>query len=178
MELGGHKTGDAVCVNMLFGPPSDPDDADRMLSGFFAEEGRHIICGGTTATLAAEFLQKPLAVSLRYEEDAIPPVAEIEGVDIVTEGVITVSRVLEYAQDRLGENRLYGYWKAKKDAASQISRLLFEEADEIHLYVGRAVNPAHQAPNLPIGFSVKMHAAEELAGCLEKMGKKIQVNYF
>ena len=103
-KLYDHKPGDdaTACVikirkrvpmNMLFGPPSNRDDADRMMSLFFSKEGKHIICGGTTSTIASKFLRKPLKPSLNFENSDVPPIAEIEGVDLVTEGVITVNRV-------------------------------------------------------------------------------------
>ena len=59
-----------------------------------------------------------------------------------------------------------------------ISRYLFEEATDIHFFVGRAMNPAHQNPELPINFNIKMHLIDELATCLQKMGKRVKVNYF
>ena len=188
-RLYEHKPGDDVtaCVvrirkrvpmNMLFGPPSNRDDADRMMSLFFSKEGKHIICGGTTSSIAAKFLRKPLKASLNFEASDVPPIAEIEGVDLVTEGVITVNKVLEYAKDYLGENKHYEHWSFKQDGASLICRLLFEEATDINFYVGRAVNPAQQNPDLPINFNIKMNLVEELSQCLKKMGKKIKVSYF
>ena len=61
---------------------------------------------------------------------------------------------------------------------SLIARMLFEEATDINFFVGRAVNPAHQNPNLPIQFHIKMQMVNELAECLKKMGKQIKVSYF
>ena len=81
-------------------------------------------------------------------------------------------------KDYLGENEMYEHWSFKKDGASLISRLLFEEATDINFYVGRAVNPAHQNPDLPINFNIKMNLVEELSDCLKKMGKRIKVSYF
>ncbi len=188
-KLYGHKPGDdaTACVvrirrrvpmNMLFGPPSNRDDADRMMSLFFSKEGKHIICGGTTSSIAAKFLRKPLKPSLIFEQSDVPPTAELEGVDLVTEGVITVNKVVEYAEDYLGENKFYEHWSFKKDGASLICRLLFEEATDINFYVGRAINPAHQNPDLPINFNIKMNLVEELSKSLKKMGKRIKVSYF
>ncbi len=187
-ELYGQEPGDdaTACVvkirkrvpmNMLFGPPSNRDDANRMMSLFFSKEGKHIICGGTTSSIAAKFLRKPIKPSLEFIND-IPPIAYIDGVDLVTEGVITVNKVVEYAQDYLGENKYYEHWNFKKDGASLISRLLFEEATDINFYVGRAINPAHQNPDLPINFSIKMNLVEELSKSLKQMGKRIKVSYF
>ncbi len=166
-----------VPMNMLFGPPSNRDDAGRMMSLFFSKEGKHIICGGTTSSIAAKWLNKPLRASLDFEGD-IPPIAFLEGVDLVTEGVITVNRVVEYARDYIGENKRYEAWNDGKDGAAQISRLLFEEATDINFYVGKAVNPAHQNPDLPINFNIKMNLVQELSEALKKMGKRIKVSYF
>ena len=166
-------------INLMIGPPSNPDDVNIMMSLFFAKEGKHIVCGGTTSNLAAEFLGKKLDVSAPvYIDPEIPPTAKIEGVDLVTEGVITMNRVLTYAKDYLQDNEKYTIWSYKKDGASMIARMLFEEATDINFFVGKAINPAHQSPELPIGFNVKMHLIEELSQCLEKMGKHIKVSYF
>ncbi|MBO7319296.1 MAG: SpoIIE family protein phosphatase, partial [Clostridia bacterium] len=172
-KLYGFEPGDdaTACVvrirkrepmNMLFGPPSNRDDAERMMSLFFSKEGKHIICGGTTSSIAAKYLGKELRPTLNFERSDVPPIAELEGVDLVTEGVITVNKVLEYAKDYLGENEHYEHWSFKRDGASLISRLLFEEATDINFYVGRAINPAHQNPDLPINFSIKMNLVTEL----------------
>ena len=108
----------------------------------------------------------------------MPPLMEIEGVDLATEGVVTLSRVSEYAKDALGKNELYTQWAYGRDGASLISRILFEEATDIVFFVGRAINPAHQNPDLPINFNIKMSIVDELSASLEKMGKKIKLNYF
>ncbi len=188
-RLYGNEPGDdaTACIvrirkrepmNILFGPPSNRNDCDRMMSLFFSKEGKHIVCGGTTSSIAAKFLRKPLRATLNFEKSDIPPIAELEGVDLVTEGVITINRVLEYAKDHLAENTKYDIWSQQRDGASLVSRLLFEEATDINFYVGRAINPAHQNPDLPITFSIKMNLVEELSECLKQMGKRIKVSYF
>ena len=185
----GHHPGDdaTACVvrirkrepmNILFGPPRNRDDCDRMMSLFFSKEGKHIVCGGTTSSIAAKYLGKPVKASLNFERSDVPPIAEIEGVDLVTEGVITINKVIEYAKDALGPNELYEHWSYKHDGASLICQMLFEEATDINFFVGRAVNPAHQNPDLPINFNIKMNLVEELSSCLKQMGKRIKVSYF
>ena len=188
-KLYGGKPGDdtTVCtvksrkrqsVNLMLGPPRDPKDVNKMMSLFFAKEGKHIVCGGTTSTLAGEFLGKPVTTLLDYVDPEIPPIAKIEGVDLVTEGVITLSRVLEQAKSYQQEDDIYADWNVKEDGASLISRMLFEEATDINFFVGRAINPAHQNPDLPITFNIKMHLVEELSELLRQMGKRVKVSYF
>ncbi len=187
--LYGNQFGDdtSVCVlrvrkrevvNILIGPPSNHDDCQKMMALFFGKEGKHIVCGGTTSTLAAEYLNKPLITSLQYHVNDVPPIAMLEGVDLVTEGVLTVHKTVQYAKDFISENDDYKVWSCGKDGASQIARLLFEQASDINFFVGKAINPAHQNPQLPLTFNIKMQLIEELATCLEKMGKQIKVNYF
>ncbi len=188
-RLYGGKPGDdtTVCtvkirrrksVNLLFGPPRDPKDVNKMMTLFFAKEGKHIVSGGTTSTLAGEFLGKPVETQLDYLDPDIPPIAKIEGVDLVTEGVITMSRVLEYANSYGEADSIYADWSVKEDGASRIARLLLEEATDVNFFVGTAVNPAHQNPDLPINFNIKMHLVEELSERLKSLGKRVKVSYF
>lgn len=165
-------------MNLLFGPPRHRDDCNRMMSLFFSKEGKHIVCGGTTSSIAAAYLGKQVKTSLNFVKSDVPPIAEIEGVDLVTEGVITISKVIEYAKDALGNNELYSQWGYGHDGASLICRMLFEEATDINFFVGRAVNPAHQNPELPINFNIKMNLVSELSQSLKEMGKRIKVSYF
>jgi hypothetical protein len=152
-----------------------------MMSLFFSKEGRHIISGGTTSTLAAKFLERPLVTDLppsRSDPD-IPPISKIEGVDLVTEGIITLRKVTEYAADYLKDNENYADWNSGGDGASLIARFLFEEATDINFFVGRAVNAAHEnEQNAQIAFSLKMRLIEELVKSLEAMGKQIKLSYF
>lgn len=188
-SLYGNHPGDdtTVCVvkirqrqpmNLLIGPSKNPEDDEKMLSLFFSKEGKHIVCGGTTSTIVSRYLDKPVMMDSEYIDKDVPPTASIEGVDLVTEGVLTINKVLEYAKSYLNNNDKYYDWSYKRDGASMISRYLFEEATDIHFFVGRAMNPAHQNPELPINFNIKMHLIDELATCLQKMGKRVKVNYF
>ena len=165
-------------VNLLVGPPQNPEDDSKMMALFFAKEGKHIVCGGTSASIAAVFLHKELLADGGCVESDVPPTALLDGVDLVTEGVVTINRVLEYARDHLEANNLYFAWGYGRDGASRMARLLFEEATDINFYVGRAVNPAHQSPNSAIEFTVKMRLVEELAACLKRMGKRVKVSHF
>jgi adenylyl- and sulfurtransferase ThiI len=126
-------------------------------------------------------------VYVRPLDDAADMDSAVEAVKCVF-GIVAVGRALTVekdldaicaaAKDYLCENLLYEHWNFNKDGASQICRLLFEEATDINFYVGKAVNPAHQNPDLPINFNIKMNLVEELSVCLKQMGKRIKVSYF
>jgi hypothetical protein len=165
-------------MNCVFGPPANPGEGDRMMRLFFSREGKHIICGGTTASVASRYLGAPIRPVKGSEGPGVPPISEMDGADLVTEGVITMNRVVEYAKDYLADNRSYEQWSFKRDGASLIARLLFEEATDINFYVGRAINPAHQNPDLPLNFNIKMGLVKDLSEALEAMGKQVKVSYF
>lgn len=166
-------------VNLLMGPPADPRDATKMMTLFFSKEGKKIVCGGTTSQIAADYLHETIVTSLDYGTDpAIPPVGHMKGVDLVTEGVITMSRVVEYAKAFVEGTDLTNLWSVQTDGASQIAQLLFEYATDLNFFIGKAINPAHQNPDLPITFGIKIRLVQELSEYLEKMGKQIKVSYF
>lgn len=165
-------------VSIMIGPPTNKEDDEKMLQLFFSKKGKHIVSGGTTAKIVSNYLKTPVLPSLVYEDKEIPPTSTIAGVDLVTEGVITLNRVLDLADDYLGKNDRYFEWAYKQDGASKIAKMLFEEASDIDFYVGCAVNQAHQDPRYNIGFNMKMQIVERLADKLKNMGKNIKVAYF
>lgn len=165
-------------VNLMIGPPVDPAQDEEICCDFFALPGKHIVCGGTTSTLVSRYLGQPVNPSIDYIDPKIPPIAFIKGVDLVTEGVITLGRVVELAQKFVSSQDTDTPWRTSKDGASLIARLLFEEATKVELYVGRAINPAHQNPNLPLNLSLKLRLMEDLAALLEKMDKRVSLRYY
>ncbi len=167
-----------VNVNLLVGPASNPDDDEKMMGLFFRKEGKHLISGGTTAKVASRYLGKKITGTLNYPDPEIPPISHIEGVDLVTEGVITLNRVVELAKNYLNRNDAYFTWSFQDDGASLLAKTLFEEATDIAFFVGCAVNAAHQDPKLGISISTKMQLVDELTKSLKAMGKHIRVAYF
>lgn len=165
-------------VNLMIGPPVNKDDDEKVMELFFSKEGKKIVCGGTTSTIVSKYLGKEIKTKIDYFDPDIPPIGYIEGVDLVTEGVLTMGRVVEIARQYASNSDSSCEWIGKKDGASLIAQLLFEEATDVNLFVGRAMNPAHQNPNMPIDLSIKLRLIDDLAEYLEKMGKHVKVSYF
>jgi len=165
-------------VNFLIGPATRKEDDPKVMSLFFSKAGKHLVSGGTSAHVVSNYLHQKIETSLDYEDPSIPPISTIKGVDLVTEGVITLNRVVELAEDYLAQNQAYFSWSYKQDGASLLAQELFEEATDISFYVGCAVNPAHQDPRLHITISTKMELVASLTKSLQKMGKHIKVAYF
>ncbi|MBR0374590.1 MAG: SpoIIE family protein phosphatase [Mogibacterium sp.] len=162
-------------VNVLFGPPADRNDCNRMLTLFCSKAGKRIVCGGTTAKIAADYLGTTVRNSTKYKSAGGPPMSEIDGIDLVTEGLVTIDQVVRNAAAYLENDDMH--WSTDKDAASLICRMLFEEATDVNFFVGRAVNPATE--NLhAMSYSAKSELTEELANYLRKMGKNVKISYF
>ena len=169
---------DRSFYNLMVGPATNPDDDGKMLGDFFSEKGKHIVCGGTSAKVAARYLRTEVRCGPGYVSKSTPPISEIDGVDLVTEGVITLNELVKIADDYLHENKDYFDWSYKEDGASLLARALFEEATDVAFYVGCAVNPAHQDPRLHIDITTKMGLVTSLAESLKKMGKNVRIRYF
>ncbi|MEG0934315.1 MAG: SpoIIE family protein phosphatase [Clostridia bacterium] len=165
-------------VNLVVGPPATRDQDIKMMNLFFAKEGEKIVCGGTTSGVAAKYLGRPVVPTIDYPDPEVPPISTIQGVNLVTEGVVTISKVLKIAEAWLAGDHADDGWLTKKDGASLVAQALVERATDINFFVGRAINPAHQNPNLPITFGIKIQLIEALAKVLEQMGKHIKVSYF
>jgi hypothetical protein len=164
-------------VDVFIGPPSDKE-LDSYLADKMSEPGNgKIICGGTTALIAERELGKSLVIDMDSITPDTPPIAYMEGFDLVTEGVLTLGKALEYIKkynESCYENaiEINDY-----NGSTLLTRLLTEHCTNINFYVGKAVNPAHQNPNFPVGFNIKQKIIRDLVNELRKAGKEITVKY-
>lgn len=165
-------------VNLMIGPPVNPQDDEKVMELFFSKKGKTIVCGGTTSTIAAKYLNTTVKTKIDYLDPNIPPIGYIDGVDLCTEGVLTMGRVTELAKKYVLNASTAHEWREKQDGASLIAKMLFEDATDVNLFVGRAMNPAHQNPNLPIDLSIKLRLMEELQKELENMGKHVKISFY
>lgn len=190
-DLYGQKPGDDTTIavarvierrilNIFTGPPQKKEDDERAIRDFMRQEGKKVVCGGTSANIAARVLKKEIVTSLNYADPSVPPTAYIDGLDLVTEGVLTLGKVLgllkRYEQDAFDE-AFFDELDAD-NGASRLAKLLIEECTELNLFVGKAMNTAHQNSNLPFDLSVRMNLVEQLKECVEHMGKKVKVTCY
>ncbi|MBQ1567238.1 MAG: SpoIIE family protein phosphatase [Erysipelotrichaceae bacterium] len=164
-------------VSLMVGPSTVKEDDDRMVSLFLSKKGKHIVSGGTTASVVARYLKKDIVTIPNNTPSDIPPISSIEGIDLVTEGMITLNKVLEYGRDFAAGNKDYFDWYYKTDGASRLASMLFENASDIIIFAGCAVNPAHQN-NKDLSISLKMKLIDELCEVLRSMDKTVKVTYF
>ncbi len=190
-DLYGEKPGDDTTVavtriirrrtiNIFTGPPSRKEDDERLMRDFMKQEGKKIVCGGTSANIAARILKKEIVTLVEHADPKVPPMAVIEGLDLVTEGVLTIGKALEllkrYENDDFDE-AFFDELDADNGAA-RLARVMIEECTDLKLFVGRAMNVAHQNSNLPFDLSVRMNLVDQLKECAEHLGKHVQMKYY
>jgi hypothetical protein len=160
-------------VAVLAGPPMQKDDDERVVRMLMSSPGKRVVCGGTTANIVARQLGRGIDVDLETGTQSLPATGRIEGIDLVTEGTLTVTKALEIIRADTPDEQL----KLKVDGASRLV-LVLREADEVRLLVGQAMNPAHQNPNLPKDLGIKAQVIRSLAEALRRRGKEVRIKRF
>ena len=162
-------------VNILAGPPENREDDNRVLKLFFAKAGLRVICGGTTAQAVSNFQGKPLTVIEESDTPEIPAMYRMENVDYVTEGVVTLKKVLELCRRHLTDPLGLLELRRKKDAASALALVLIETATDVNIYFGMAANEAHEGTEFD--FQVKLSLIRQLEECLRQMDKNVKISF-
>lgn len=170
---------DQPCTIMV-GPPSDADKDFEVVDKFFKLPGKKVVCGGTTSQIVSRISGRELNIKLDYVTPDVPPIGYIHGIDLVTEGVVTLSRAFEIIKEVSVQNNSFdtGQKLNKKDGASILARILLEECTEARFIVGKALNPAHQNPDMPYSLGIKLGLVRNIAEVLQKSGKKVTVEYY
>ncbi|WP_435787816.1 SpoIIE family protein phosphatase [Clostridium sp.] len=189
-DLYGGKPGDdttALCIkarkpeiiDIFTGPPKDARNDSHVIREFMRGNGKKIICGGTTSNIASRELGRELKVNLDFFDKDVPPTASLEGIDLVTEGVLTLSKAIEKLKNYEANfsQQEYSCNLEGLDGASRLVKMLIEDCTHINLWVGKAINSAHQNPNFSIDFNIKLKIVDQLVECMKKLGKHVNVNY-
>lgn len=167
-------------VNIFTGPPKDKADDDRLMHEFMRSEGKKVVSGGTSSNIAARFLGKEIITRADSADPDVPPAAEIEGIDLVTEGVLTLGKCLKllkkYANGEFDEE-FFDELDAD-NGASRLAKLLIEECTELNLFVGTSVNKAHKNSELSFDLSMRMNLVEQLIRIMKQMGNHVSAKYY
>lgn len=183
-NLYGEKPGDDVSVvvikarrprnvTIMIGPPEKKEDdyfvVNKLMSGF----GAKVVCGGTTGNIVGRVLGRQVAVDLTTNTKKIPPIGILPGIDLVTEGAVT----LVYALEHLKYGTKLKELKPCNDGASRLATLLLE-ADDINFIIGTAANPALQGVGVPAIYAYKQHVIRDLITVLKTKGKRVTEEYY
>lgn len=158
-------------VSVLIGPPVDRNREMEHVHHFMEEGDSHIVCGGTTSELVATYLDKELVLQPTTGFRTVPPYSTLEGIELVTEGALTIDYVVKLAQRHLdpwalGLKRYNG-----NNGAEKMAELLFEKATDITMFIGKTVNNAHAGTVADSGR--KRKNVEKLCQLLRDMGKNV-----
>ena len=170
-------------VHLMTGPAQDPSMDEEMVRSFMSgdDSTKRIVCGGTSATIVSRILKKRLDVSMDYVDPDIPPIAYMDGIELVTEGVLTLNRVVQLLRRYVKNETVsedFFLELDKPNGASMVAKMLIEDCTELHLYVGKAINSAYQNPGLPFDLGIRQNLVEQLRTVVEEMGKQVTVTYY
>ncbi len=167
-------------VNLFTGPPKSKEDDEKLMYDFMHMEGKKVVSGGTSSNIASRILHREIITKVDRNNPDVPPMSSIEGLDLVTEGVLTMGRSLkllrQYENDEF-DVEFFDELDAE-NGASKLAKMLIEECTELNLFVGTAINEAHQESDLTFDLSLRMNLVEQLKSVVEKMGKTVTVKYY
>lgn len=156
---------------LFSGPPLAKESDSQVVQEFIKMNSRKAICGGTTANIVARETGRILKIAPVYEDMSLPPCASLEGVDLVTEGVLTLTRVVELLET--GDHD----YRRKKDGASLLLKWLLN-CDEVEMLVGLQVNLAHLESGLSFELGLRTSLLQRLKEILTARGKNISIKWF
>jgi hypothetical protein len=159
-----------LVATVFTGPPSNRGADEEIVSWFMKSSGKLAVCGGTTAKIVARHLGQPLEVDLKTITPDVPPMARLKGIDLVSEGILTLTKTSALLQSGTDRKAV----RFQTDGAANLIRLLLG-VDHVHFIVGQAVNPAHQNPELPHQLGIRMAVVREIAVELREQGKEVTI---
>ncbi|RME75598.1 MAG: serine/threonine protein phosphatase [Chloroflexi bacterium] len=155
------------------GPPLDPDEDDRHAARVLGFEGRKVVCGGTTGNIVARYLDHPIDTDIDTLREDVPPIGYLPGIDLLTEGILTMSRALEYLRASRGS---IAALPADRNGAVLLAKELLQ-ADSVQFLVGQRINEFYQNPLLPRNISIRKSLVRELADFLRSLKKEVRIEY-
>jgi hypothetical protein len=153
------------------GPPFEQDKDTELAKMVTEFEGKKILCGATTSDIIARELNKTITDSFEFTDPELPPTSSMDGIDLITEGILTLSKVSKIL------NEYHDNYAIGKGPADQIVRML-RESDEIDFLIGTRINIAHQDPNLPVELEIRRTVVRRIARVLEeKFLKQVSMKF-
>jgi hypothetical protein len=144
---------------VITGPPFSKERDEELAEMAASFPGRKAICGGTTANIISHLLNRSVHACLTNLDPEIPPSAVMEGVDLITEGTMTLARVAEMLERGSQEP-----WP--NNAARDLMALMLQ-SDIVEFVVGTRINEAHQDPNVPVELDLRRNIIRRIVGLLE-----------
>lgn len=110
----------------------------------------------------------------------IPPTAKIEGIDLVTEGVLTLNKAIDlleqYQQDEVSEE--FFEELSRDNGATRLACYLMENCTTVNLFIGKAINKDYTTKELPFEISVRQNLMKRMQTVLTAMHRTVHVYYY
>ncbi|MCH3917767.1 MAG: SpoIIE family protein phosphatase [Spirochaetia bacterium] len=148
---------------IVTGPPFEKKSDVILGEKIRAFEGRKIVSGGTTALIVSRLFDKQLKVDLSCWSPDVPPISYMDGIDLVTEGMLTLSKVAKVLEEKIPVYTL------PDNAVKKFMEILMD-SDQVHFIVGTKINEAHQDPNIPVEIGIRRTI-------IGRLRKALEVNY-
>jgi hypothetical protein len=153
------------------GPPYNKEDDSALAEEVRSFKGKKIIMGATTGDIISRELGLKIEDVFKFEDPELPPLNVMEGIDLYTEGILTLNKV-EKILKVYNPNTKLG-----KGPADEIIKLILE-SDAIKIIIGTRINIAHQDPHLPVELEIRRTVVNRIAQLLEeKLLKKVMISY-
>ena len=166
-------------VAIFTGPPEKKEDDARLMKAFMKTEGKKVVCGGTTSQIAARYLNEKIKNNADGTKE-VPPTASIRGIDLVTEGVLTMSHTLKLLNTFNSDEVDVDFFEAldADNGAAALARVLIEDCTDVLFFVGRASNQENYDNAGLFDISVRKNLVEQFKDVLESMGKNVTIQYY
>lgn len=160
---------------MVFtGPPLEPGQDAQVIQKLMAFNGRRIVCGGTSSNIVARELGANVSTKMDTLRENIPPVGDLPGIDLVTEGILTINKAIEIIKEVDGD---YSQLPNDRNAAMLLALELLV-ADDVTFLVGQKINAYYQNPLLPMSVSIRKTLVDQVVELLRGFGKEVRVEFF
>ena len=154
------------------GPPFNPEKDNEFAQILKSFDGKKIISGATTTEIIARELGRNVTNEERLDP-SLPPSSKMKGIDLVTEGVLTMSKVTHL----LNHFQPNAKMQFGKGPADQICKILID-TDEIYFLVGTKINEYHHDPGLQVEVELRKHLIQRLSKVLsEKFMKVVKIQF-
>lgn len=167
---GGQAKDDITCgvvhfrcprrLLVMTGPPFSKERDAELAELARTFPGRKAVCGGTTATIIARLLGREIIMDLSRTDGEVPPTSKMDGVDLITEGTLTLAKVADLLETGVRLEQL------RPNAVGDLIRIMLG-SDIVQFAVGTRINEAHQDPNIPVELDLRRNIVRRVAGLLE-----------
>lgn len=162
---------------IMIGPPIDKARDAEVVNILMEKGALKAVCGGTAANIVARVTNKQIFPSIEFPDPKVPPTATIDGIDLVTEGVVTLSKALEMLKKVQSGNLHSLNFSSKKDGASSLLKFMLTRCTHIKFLVGMTLNPAHKDFEFENSM-IKHKIVEDLVSIVQGFGKIVTVKYY